>query len=323
MDQALAEGNDSVEGKTTQPGQEKEGFSMKSTNLRIVLISFFLVFTNPVAATADFTGDFSPENWRYFETNTSAFGPRNSLDATTLLIHSADWGFYDAIIGTYGQYGIEIPWYLETIKFDYSYVTYDVDGSSYDMPSYTLNGTKTFLVANNIPKNGTASGSISLDVSSLAGKPLFFSQECSDCVLGPATIKITNFVAKSRSTLLNSNTLASSSNPVLTRDASGFTCSAPKFAFKRYGFSQESALPTSFVYTLIIDGKRVSTISSDNWKTLSRTNFASTTDALKGAAALSFAVWSANSQSFSNAQCEVVAFQDNATSLSFSNVLTG
>ena len=100
-------------------------------------------------------------------------------------ITSADWPSGGAAVAnTWGQYGIEIPWYLQTISFEYSYVTGDVDGSSFDMPSYTLNGAKTNLVASNIPQFGSASGSVTLDVSSLAGKSLLFTQACTDCVLG-------------------------------------------------------------------------------------------------------------------------------------------
>lgn len=272
-------------------------------------------------ANADFSGDMSPSNWIYMESNTSANGPRNSLDAKIMEIISADWTS-GASQGTYGQYGIAIPWYLESIKFEYSYVTYDVDGSSFDMPSYSLDGNKTFLVSTTIPKNGTASGTVNLDVSSLAGKPLFFTQECSDCVLGAASLKITNFIAKTRSTLLNTSTLSTSSVPVLSRDANGFTCKAPTFSFKRYGYSSEVAAPTSFVYSLSFDGKKISTISSDNWKTMSQALYSNSNETLKGIASTSFAFWPVVAQNFTSAQCEVIAYQDNSTSLSFSNVLS-
>lgn len=285
----------------------------------LVLSIVFAILT-PSLAKADFTGDFAPQNWIYYETNATANGPKNSLTSSTLQIESADWGS-GAVFGTFGQYGIAIPWYLDSIKFDYSYVTNDVDGSSYDMPSYSLNGAKTFLVANNIPKNGTASGSISLDVSSLAGKPLFFTQECSDCVLGSATIRISNFIAKPRNTILNANTLATSSNPTLVRDSSGLTCRAPSFSFKRYGFSNESAAPTTLIYSLIVDGKKASSVSTDNWRTLSRSLFAGFDDSLKGVATDSSAFWATSGLNFTFAQCEVVAFQDNSTALSFSNIV--
>lgn len=283
-------------------------------------ILFIATISSTSFAQADFTGDFAPANWIYYENNTTSNGPRNALSVSTMQLDSADWNSITSR-GTYGQYGIEIPWYLESIKFDYSYVTYDVDGSSFDMPSYTLNGQKSYLVADNIPKNGTATGSISLDVSALAGKPLFFTQECSDCILGAATIKITNFTAKSRSTLLNSNTLSINSSPILVRVGDTFVCKSPTFAFKRYGYSNESAAPTALVYSLSLDGRKVSSVSSDNWKSLARFNFDSTKDTIEGSATYTSASWTVAGKIFTSAQCEVVAFQESATSLSFSNIV--
>lgn len=291
---------------------------MKSLKLRIFLV-FFLFLFSP-SASADFSGDFAPAKWSYQESNSSASGPSGSLSASTMQIISANW-ISGAVHGTWGQYGIEIPWYLQTISFDYSYVTNDVDGSSFDMPSYTLNGSKTYLVASNIPKGGSASGSVTLDVSSLAGKSLLFTQECTDCVLGTASISIRNFSAISRSSLLNAHELSSQSNPVLTRDEKGYSCKPGAYTLKRFSFAKEQGSPTSLRYTLIVDGKRTSSLSTDNWSTFSNSTLASTGSSLIGSASVDSAFWASTSSIAQSVQCEVLAFQDSATSLNYSNTL--
>ena len=171
---------------------------MKSSKVSVFLVLF--LFFSP-SASADFSGDFAPAKWSYQESDPSENGPSATLSPSTMQITSADWSSGTAVAGTVGQNGIEIPWYLQTISFEYSYVTKDVDGSSFDMASYTLNGAKTNLVASNIPQFGSASGTVILDVSSLAGKSLLFTQACTDCVLGSASISIRNFSAISRSSL--------------------------------------------------------------------------------------------------------------------------
>lgn len=291
---------------------------MKSFKLSVFLV-LFMFFFSP-SASADFSGDFAPAKWSYQESDPSENGPSAALSASTMQIISANW-ISGEVRGTYGQYGIEIPWYLQTISFEYSYVTGDVDGSSFDMASYTLNGAKTNLVASDIPQFGSASGSVTLDVSSLAGKSLLFTQACTDCILGSASISIRNFSAISRSSLLNAHELSSQSNPVLTRDEKGYTCKPFAYTLKRFSFAKEQGSPTSLRYTLIVDGKRTSSLSTDNWSTFSNSTLASTGSSLIGSASVDSAFWASTSSISQSVQCEVLAFQDSATSLSYSNTL--
>jgi hypothetical protein len=286
---------------------------------RIFVLSVLLFFFHP-SASADFSGDFAPTQWSYQESNSSENGPSATLSPSTMQITSANWPS-GAVQGTWGQYGIEIPWYLKSISFEYSYVTNDVDGSSFDMPSYTLNGTQTYLVASNIPQFGSASGSVLLDVSNLAGKSLLFTQACTDCILGTASISIRNFSAVSRSTLLNANELSSLSSPVLTRDEKGYTCKPGAYMLKRFSFAKEEGAPTSLRYTLIVDGVRTSSLSTDNWSTFSNSILTSLDSTLIGSATIDSAFWTSPSSTSKSVQCEVLAFQDSATSVSHSNRL--
>jgi hypothetical protein len=291
--------------------------------MKTLKVSFFLVLFlifSQTSASADFSGDFAPAKWPYQESDSSEYGPSASLTPSTMQITSANWSS-GAVTGTFGQYGIEIPWYLKSITFEYSYVTGDVDGSFFDMASYTLNGAKTNFVASNIPQFESASGSVTLDVSSLAGKSLLFTQACTDCVLGSATISIRNFSAISRSSLLNAHELSSQSNPVLTKDEKGYTCKPGAYTLKRFSFAKEQGSPTSLRYTLIVDGKRTSSLSTDNWSTFSKPTLASTGPSLIGSASADSAFWASTSSIAQPVQCEVLAFQDSATSLNYSNTL--
>ena len=291
---------------------------MKSSKVSVFLVLF--LFFSP-SASADFSGDFAPAKWSYQESDPSENGPSATLSPSTMQITGADWSSGTAVAGTVSQYGIEIPWYLQTISFEYSYVTGDRDGSSFDMASYTLNGAKTNLVASNIPQFGSASGTVILDVSSLAGKSLLFTQACTDCVLGSASISIRNFSAISRSSLLNAHELSSQSNLVLTRDEKGYTCKPGAYTLKRFSFAKEQGSPTSLRYTLIVDGKRTSSLSTDNWSTFSNSTLASTGSSLIGSASVDSAFWASTSSISQSVQCEVLAFQDSATSLNYSNTL--
>ena len=108
-----------------------------------VFLAFFLS-VNPVIASADFIGDFSPSKWSYQESDSSNNGPVGSLTESEMKLISADWPT-GALQNTVGSYAITIPWYLQSISFDYSYVSQDRDNSSYDMPSYVLNGNLSMM----------------------------------------------------------------------------------------------------------------------------------------------------------------------------------
>ena len=139
--------------------------------------------------------------------------------------------------------------------------------------------------------------------------------------MGSASISIRNFSAISRSSLLNAHELSSQSNPVLTRDEKGYTCKPGAYTLKRFSFAKEQGSPTSLRYTLIVDGKRTSSLSTDNWSTFSNSTLASTGSSLIGSASVDSAFWASTSSISQSVQCEVLAFQDSATSLNYSNTL--
>jgi hypothetical protein len=231
-----------------------------------------------------------------------------------------------------GSYAITIPSDVDKISFSYQYSTGDVSSSFYDMAQYTVNGTSTDLVGIipqtnynylNSPTFGygavvSASGTKSIDVTGKQGKTFSIDQLCNDCVLGAATITITGFnVSRIRNS--SANVVLSDIKPTITADTKGYTCKPGTYSFLQYGITKISAAPTSLVYTLILNGSRVSAVSSDNWGALSKSVFDTTNKSVSGVATAASATWLVDGANTKSAQCEVVAFQDGATAVSYSS----
>jgi len=276
-----------------------------------------LMFVGQAPANADFTGDFAVPNWTYSETDTSASGPTNSLTSTLMSITSADWST-GAVAGTKGSYSITIPWNIGLITFDYEYTTIDRDNSSFDMATYTLGGEETNLVASDIPKFGSESGTKTLNTTGLGGTTLSINQKCTDCILGTATVRITGF----RGTpFRESNQLLVKSPATLSMGASSYTCKPGAFTFLNRGVTSEAGAPTSLIYSLILDGVRVSAVSSDNFVTMGKYMVGATTGSVTGTASLESATWTVTGAGAKAAQCEILAYQDHATTSTTSNGL--
>jgi len=290
---------------------------MKIQHKAIALL-LSLVVLGQTPAHADFTDDFAVPNWTYSETNATADGPTNSLTSTLLSITSANWTNGTPVGGTTGSYSVKIPWNLGLVTFDYAYTTLDVDGSSYDLATYTLGGVETNLVASNIPMNGSTSGTKSLNTTDLGGTNLSITQKCSDCVLGTATIRITGF----RGTPFHdSNVLLAKSPATLSVGASTYTCKPGTYTFLNRGVTSEAGAPTSLIYSLVLDGIRVSALSSDNWATMGTTMVGATNSSATGTASLASAIWTVTGAGAKSAQCEILAYQDHATTSVLSNNL--
>ena len=289
---------------------------MKIRN-KVVATLVALTFLGQASANADFTGDFAVPNWTYTETDTSASGPSNSLTATLMSLTSADWTD-SPVMNTNSSYSITIPWNVGLITFNYAYTTLDRDGSSFDLASYTLNGVKTDLVASNIPKFGSESGVVTLDVSALGGKVLSINQECNDCILGTATVKVTGFRGVP---MFDPHQLVAKSNASLSLGTNSYTCKPGAYTFLRRGVTPEAGTPTSLTYSLIIDGVRVSALSSDKWATMPPWMFGDSNNSVTGTATLDSATWTVSGAGTKSAKCEILAYQDHATTSTTSNGL--
>ena len=290
---------------------------MGTKNKVISLVIGILVSSQGVA-NADFSDEFAPSKWTYSDVDTSQYGPSGTISATTMTLTSADYpGFAgDADIENQaGVYSIVVPINTGIVTFDYSYYTGDISNSSYDMATYTVNGAETNIVPINIPSLGSSSGSVSINLTGLAGTTFSINQKCTDCVLGTATTTITKFVAKFNQ-FSNLNVLSSEESPTITSDATGYTCKPGKFSLLSKGINRVTGSPTSIAYTLIVGGVRVSSVSSDNWSVMSRSSVAESNNSVTGTASLTSATWAVKGAADSSARCEVVALQDGVTSLS-------
>ena len=300
---------------------------------KITLLVAALLISSQAAANADFEYDFAPSQWTYTETNNSAYGPSGSISTSQMQITSANYSDWSGNnFGTQeteqkGSYSITIPSNVDKIEFSYSYSTYDKDNSNFDIAQYTLNGASTDIhpFVNNQPNYSfgatmvasTVTGTKSIDVTGLQGKTFSIDQLCSDCVFGSATITISSFnVSRIRN---NSNIVLSDTIPTLASDAKSYTCKPGTYSFLQYGITKISATPTSLVYTLIINGNRVSSISSDNWAVLSRSAYDTSDKSVSGIASSTSATWQVDGANTKTARCEVLAFQDGASALAYSS----
>ena len=258
-------------------------------------------------ASADFSGDFAPSNWTYSQ---NATGPTATLTSSQMQLTSANDAGTSNVIATYS---VNIPNYWNTISFNYAYVTRDVSNSTFDMPSYSINGRATNLVASTILQNGTETGTVTLNVASLDNQSFAINQACNDCILGSATTTITGFTAVRK---ISSNTLRRDTSGTTTEKNNVVSCTPGKYTLLNGGTNPEAAKVESFIYTLLVNGKAVSTLSSDGFKSVPSHLFPTIAGNMAGTATLEGATWDLKGMSNYSAQCQVHAYQSGANTQS-------
>ncbi len=282
---------------------------IKKFKFLMVFIASLAISINSQSAFADLTGDFAPDNWTYSETNA---GPLNSITSDEMSLTSADNGVND----TAASYSIKIPYGATSISFTFSYLNQDVAPSIMDQSEVIVDGIATEISGLNVPSGGTKTGTIT--VKGLGGQELSIVQKCNDCVLGSATTVVTDFQIASRNAFA-SDLLVASSGPALVAGDKVLTCTPGSYDLLLNGYSNQAGKPTSIAYTLIIGGKRVSTLSSDSWKGMLQALFDSSDNSFTGSATLASATWNVDTYEPGTAQCEVVAYQSSAVTTSLSN----
>jgi hypothetical protein len=290
-----------------------------------------LLLSSQGVANADFEYDFAPSQWTYTETNSAAYGPSGSLSSSQMQLTSAnysDWSgntFGTPIMNQKGSYSITIPYNVDKIDFSYTYSTEDKDNSNFDVAQTTIDGVSTTIPPFTEQENYVfetemvpmiVSGTKSIDLTGKQGKTFSIDQLCNDCAYGSATITITSFEVGRITN--NSNVILADAKPTIAADSKGYTCKPGSHSFFQYGITKIAAAPTSMVYTLILNGARVSSVSSDNWSVLSRSAFDTSDKSISGAATSASATWIVEGASSKSAQCEVLAFQDGASALAYS-----
>lgn len=164
---------------------------MKAVCAKLALVLTALSLAAPLPASADFIGAYDVANW----TTTLSGNPPGgggSVDTsgapTSIRLNGGNSScasgpcLLDFTIASIGN---------GNVSFDWAYQTSDVDGPSFDLFGFLLNGAFTQL-SNNGGGN-IQNGSNSFGV--LAGDVFGFRLACTDCILGPATAKISDFSA--------------------------------------------------------------------------------------------------------------------------------
>ena len=114
----------------------------------------------------------------------------------------------------------------------------------------------------------------------------------------------------------NSNALRLDSAGTTTEKSSVVSCTPGKYTFLNAGASAETAKVQSYVYTLLVNGKAVSTLSTDSFKSVASHQFPIIVGNMTGTATLDGATWDLKGMSNYSAQCQVHAFQSGANTQS-------
>ncbi len=116
-------------------------------------------------------------------------------------------------------------------------------------------------------------------------------------------IRFTNYVIRT------GNTLRVDSVGETTEKDNVVSCTPGKYTFLNGGSTAETANIQSYVYTLLVNGKAVSTLSSDNFKSVPSHLFPTIAGNMDGTATLEGASWDLAGMSNYSAQCQVYATQ--------------
>jgi hypothetical protein len=126
------------------------------------------------------------------------------------------------------------------------------------------------------------------------------------------TLRYTGLAGYSRS----GNALRLDTVGTTTEKSNVVSCTPGKYTFLNSGATAETAKVQSYVYTLLVNGKAVSTISSDGFKSVAAHQFPTIAGNMAGTATLDGATWDLKGMSNYSAQCQVNAFQSNANAQS-------
>jgi hypothetical protein len=122
------------------------------------------------------------------------------------------------------------------------------------------------------------------------------------------TWKIVNFLV-SGDPRRTGNALRVDSVGTTTEKNNVVSCTPGKYTFLNGGSTAEASKIQSYVYTLLVNGKAVSTLSSDNFKSVASHLFPTIAGNMAGTATLEGATWDLKGMSNYSASCQVYATQ--------------
>ncbi len=121
------------------------------------------------------------------------------------------------------------------------------------------------------------------------------------------TLRYTGFYVRT------GNTLRVDSVGTTTEKNNVVSCTPGKYTFLNGGSTAETAKIQSYVYTLLVNGKAVSTLSSDNFQSVASHQFPTIAGNMAGTATLEGATWDLKGMSNYSAQCQVYATQSSGS----------
>ena len=128
------------------------------------------------------------------------------------------------------------------------------------------------------------------------------------------TVTYTGFTP--RNLLRTKNNLRLDAPGTTTEKANVVSCTPGKYTFLNGGSTAETANIQSYVYTLLVNGKAVSTLSTDNFRSVTSHQFPTIAGNMAGTATLEGATWDLKGMSNYSAACQVYATQSGANTQS-------
>ena len=122
------------------------------------------------------------------------------------------------------------------------------------------------------------------------------------------TLRYTGFIDRNR-LRTSPNALRLDTAGTTTEKNNVVSCTPGKYTFLNGGSTAETAKIQSYVYTLLVDGKAVSTLSTDSFKSVTPHLFPTIAGNMAGTATLDGATWDLKGMSNYSAQCQVYATQ--------------
>ncbi len=192
--------------------------------------------------------------------------------------------------------------------------TYNVDVTDYQasIDSFSIYLNNVFI-GNTGPKTQGAQAATAADgwADPNFSKGTFFAgqglltifAQAGSASWGNYGIRFTSFVFQT------GNALRVDSAGATTEKNNVVSCTPGKYTFLNGGSTPETANIQSYVYTLLVNGKAVSTISSDNFRSVASHMFPTIAGNMAGTATLEGATWDLKGMSNYSAQCQVYATQ--------------
>ncbi len=137
-----------------------------------------------------FANYYAPANWTVTHAPAADQGTVNTSNAPTSVTLISSNG------GNYGVHSVFFTIPIQAngdITFNWSYITYDIDGSAYDLPQYAINGVIQGNICSFV-SGGPVSQSGTCTIPVLEGQTFSLVMSAIDDIMGSAHLTVSNFV---------------------------------------------------------------------------------------------------------------------------------